>query len=229
MRKTIAVIAAHPDDEVLGCGGAIAIHGKAGDDVYVLILAEGVTSRSERRDLSRSREAVSELAGVAQKANAILGVKSLLLHDFPDNRMDSVDLLDVVKVVERFLKEIQPDIVYTHHGGDLNVDHRIVHDAVITVCRPQPHEKQATLLFFEVASSTDWRLGNPNSLFAPNWFVDISEVVDLKEQALREYASEMRPWPHARSIKALESLAAWRGSMVGVEAAEAFVLGRCVV
>ncbi|MFC1513039.1 PIG-L deacetylase family protein [Thermodesulfobacteriota bacterium] len=228
MGKTIAVIAAHPDDEVLGCGGVMAKHDKAGDAVHVLILAEGVTSRSERRDRCRSREGLAELACVAQKANSILGVNSLRLHDFPDNRMDSVDLLDVVKVTEGFLREIQPDVVYTHHGGDLNVDHRVVHEAVVTVCRPMPGRFRATLLFFEVASSSEWQVPGSAFPFVPNWFEDISESVTLKMQALRVYSPEMRAWPHARSIEALQSLAAWRGATVGVEAAEAFVLGRYV-
>ena len=228
MRKKIAVIAAHPDDEVLGCGGVMAKHSRAGDTVSVLLLAEGVTSRSERRDRSRSENDLADLAEMAQKANDILGVQTLRLHGFPDNRMDSVDLLDVVKVTEGFLEEVQPDIVYTHHGSDLNIDHRIVHEAVVTACRPMPGGIRPTLLFFEVASSSEWQTPGSVHPFVPNWFEDISETVVLKMQALRVYASEMKPWPHARSIEALQGLAAWRGSTVGVEAAEAFVLGRYV-
>ncbi len=226
--KTVAVIAAHPDDEVLGCGGVMAKHGRAGDAVHVLILAEGMTSRAERRDRGLFDEELSALADVAKEANSILGVASLRLLDFADNRMDSVDLLDVVKVVEDFISGLQPDIVYTHHGGDLNVDHRVVHDAVVTACRPMPGKSFVTLLFFEVPSSTEWRTPGAALPFVPNWFEDISETVALKMEALGVYASEMRPWPHARSVKALESLAAWRGATVGVEAAEAFVLGRYV-
>jgi LmbE family N-acetylglucosaminyl deacetylase len=226
--KTIAVIAAHPDDEVLGCGGTMAKHSRVGDAVHVLILAEGMTSRAERRDRGQFREELSELAVVAEKANNVLGVASLRLLDFADNRMDSVDLLDVVKAVENFLAEVRPDIVYTHHGGDLNVDHRVVHKAVVTACRPMPGRSRTTLLFFEVASSSEWQMPGSAPPFVPNWFENIGETVALKMEALRVYAPEMRPWPHARSIEALQSLATWRGATVGVEAAEAFVLGRYV-
>lgn len=224
--KTIAVIAAHPDDEVLGCGGTMAKHGRAGDAVHVLILAEGMTSRGERRNRKQFRKELSELAEVAKKANDMLGVVSLRLLSFADNRMDSVDLLDVVKAVEDFLAEVRPDIVYTHHGGDLNVDHRVVHNAVVTACRPMPGISSKTLLFFEIASSSEWQTSGSASPFIPNWFEDIGETVALKMQALRVYAPEMRPWPHPRSIEALQTLASWRGTTVGVEAAEAFILGR---
>lgn len=226
--KTVAVIAAHPDDEVLGCGGTMAKHNKAGDSVHVLILAEGMTSRGKKRDRGQCREALAELAIVAEQANNVLGVASLRLLSFPDNRMDSVDLLEVIKAVENFLAEVRPDIVYTHHAGDLNVDHQVVHNAVVTACRPVPDSSRATMLFFEVASSSEWQTPGSVAPFVPNWFEDIGETMALKMRALSVYAPEMRPWPHARSIKALESLASWRGATVGVEAAEAFILGRYI-
>ena len=129
MKKSILVVAAHPDDEVLGCGGAMVKHLENGDDVHVIILAEGMTSR----DINRNREGRSSdlttLAETAKKANDIIGVTSLYLHDFPDNRMDSLDLLDVVKVVESFIEKYQPAVVYTHHRGDVNIDHTVIHDA----------------------------------------------------------------------------------------------------
>ena len=229
MTKKILVLAAHPDDEILGCGGAMAKHVRAGDQVHVVLMAEGVTSRNEQRDAALDQDKLSQLASAAREANAVLGVTEVTMLHLPDNRMDSLDRLDVIKLVEAEIARVRPEMVYTHHAGDLNIDHRIIHESVLTACRPQPGHCVKTLLFFEVASSTEWMPASSAPMFAPNWFVDISSCLDLKLQALTCYESEMREWPHARSIKALESLARWRGASVGVEAAEAFMLGRkCV-
>jgi LmbE family N-acetylglucosaminyl deacetylase len=226
MAKKILVIAAHPDDEILGCGGTMAAHAQAGDEVHVVIMAEGATSRGAERDTEADRHALAHLRKVAHEANGLLGATSVTLHGLPDNRMDSLDRLDVIKLVESEVQRVQPDTVYTHHAGDLNIDHRIVHESVLTACRPQPGHCVKTLLFFEIASSTEWMPGSSAPMFAPNWFADISHTLTLKLNALECYRSEMRPWPHARSIAALESLARWRGASVGMEAAEAFMLGR---
>lgn len=225
--KKVLVLAAHPDDEILGCGGTIAKHVRQGDEVNVVILAEGITSRDRHRDREKHQEELMSLAEAAKQANQILGVSSLQLYNFPDNRMDSIERLEIIKVVEEFIEQIKPDIVYTHHIGDVNIDHRRIHEAVVTACRPMPNKHRIeTLLFFEVASSTEWQPPGSASPFVPNWYVDISETLDLKLRALRAYQSEMRDWPHARSIPALEYLAKWRGANIGVNAAEAFILGR---
>ncbi|HHT9112413.1 MAG: PIG-L family deacetylase [Planctomycetes bacterium] len=226
MSKKILVIAAHPDDEVLGCGATIAKHATMGDEVHVVILAEGVTSRDERRDPKGRKSDLSELSKAAHSANKILGVKSLTLHDFPDNRMDSLDRLEVIKVVERFIDKYRPETVYTHHAGDVNIDHKVIHEAVVTACRPTPSQPVKTLLLFEVLSSTEWQIPGSASWFMPNWFIDVSTTIDAKLQALKAYRSEMRPWPHARSIEAVTHLAKSRGASIGTEAAEAFALGR---
>lgn len=225
----VLVVAAHPDDEVLGCGGAIAKHTEQGDIVHVLIMAEGATSRSLQRDRAKAKNQLSALALAAQQASEILGVQSLKLHHFPDNRMDSCDLLDVIKVIEKKISQYQPEIIYTHHFGDVNIDHRRIHEAVVTAVRPIPGQIVQTLLFFEIASSTEWQPSSSALPFTPNWFVDISETLSLKIKALTAYESEMRPFPHARSVNALEHLAKWRGASVGVEAAEAFLLGRNLI
>lgn len=225
----ILVVAAHPDDEVLGCGGTIAKHSQQGDSVNVVILAEGVTSRDTQRNPEKRKSELSALAKMAYQAGEILGVTSLSLHNFPDNRMDSCDLLDIIKIIETAIKQHHPDIIYTHHPGDVNIDHRCLHEAVVTACRPLPGNQIKTLLFFEVASSTEWQTPNSAPVFTPNWFVDISDTLTIKLKALETYQSEMRPWPHPRSLAALEYLAKWRGSTIGVEAAEAFVLGRNLI
>lgn len=229
MTKIILVIAAHPDDEVLGCGATIAKHVKMDDEVHVVVLAEGVTSRDEMHNPDGRKSELSELSKAAHRANRILGVKSLNLHNFPDNRMDSVDRLDVIKVVESFIKEYQPDIIYTHHVGDVNIDHRIIHEAVVTACRPLPLQTVKTLLFFEVPSSSEWQPSVSAEPFNPDWFVDISKTLSIKLEALQAYEAELRAFPHPRSLSGVKALAQWRGGTVGVEAAEAFILGRKLI
>jgi len=224
--SSILIVAAHPDDEVLGCGGSIARHADAGDHVQVLVVAEGATSRQQQRDRGQVDTELSDLAFAAQKAGEILGATGVELLDLPDNRLDSIDRLDLVKLIEEKIERYQPQIVYTHHSGDLNIDHRRLHEAVVTACRPTPGHSVKRLLSFEVASSTEWQPPGSAPAFQPNWFVDISDQWDRKRLALEAYASEMRPWPHARSLEALEHLARWRGAQVGVEAAEAFCLLR---
>ncbi len=227
--KKVLVVAAHPDDEVLGCGATIARHAKAGDEVHVVILAEGVTSRDRTRARQEHSADLSELAKAAHAANKILGVQSLLLHDLPDNRLDSIDLLDIVKLLEDCIQTIRPDILYTHHAGDVNIDHRRIHEAVITASRPQPGQTVKTLLFFEIQSSTEWQPPGSGIAFTPNWYVDISSTLALKMDALAVYKTEIRKWPHARSLEAVEYLARWRGATVGCDAAEAFVMGRQII
>ncbi|MAI60916.1 MAG: GlcNAc-PI de-N-acetylase [Micavibrio sp. TMED27] len=231
MSKNILVIAAHPDDEILGCGGAMAKHIANGDHVSVVIMAEGLTSRYNTREEAfaakdEMAEELEELKNIARKANEKLGVKDVNFEGFPDNRMDSVDLLDIVKRVEHHVQRVKPDIIYTHHAGDVNIDHQQIHDAVVTASRPMPGGLKPTILFFEVASSTHWQPPISKPAFAPTWFTDISDFLDQKIEALAVYEGEMRPWPHARSLKALEHLARWNGANIGVEAAENFILGR---
>lgn len=223
----VLVIAAHPDDEVLGCGGTIAKHAQAGDNVYVILMAEGITSRID--DTAQGEQLNTELRlleASSEKANKILGVKELINVGFPDNRMDSLPLLNVIKKVEQNVNRINPEIIYTHHAGDLNIDHRRTHEAVVTAFRPFPGSKIKSLLFFEINSSTNWQVPGTTSYFTPNWFEDISGTIDLKKKALQAYCFEMRQYPHSRSLEAIDYLAFWRGSSVGVGAAEAFMLGR---
>ncbi len=226
MTRSILVLAAHPDDEVLGCGGTIAKYADDGVIVNVAFLADGVFSRAaepaiQQQELSYRRNA-------AQSACEILGVKSVSFGDFPDNRMDTVPLLEITQAVERLIDHHRPDTVFTHHAGDVNIDHRRVHEAVVTACRPQAGHPVKTLLCFEVPSSTEWQLPGSAPVFAPNWFVDISATLECKLAALDAYAAELRAWPHPRSPQGVAHLAHWRGATIGVDAAEAFVLGRQV-
>jgi len=217
MQKSILIVAAHPDDEVLGCGGTIAKHTAAGDDVHILIVAEGATSRD-----GTSQEIVSILKECAAEAALILGAKPPIMLGFPDNRLDSMDRLDVIKAIEGHVDKIGPNTIYTHHGGDLNIDHRIVHEAVITACRPVPGSRVKQVFSFETVSSTEWATPSIGQEFSPNHFVRISAQMETKFHAIEAYKTEMRPFPHARSLKSVAALARLRGSQVGVEEAEAF-------
>lgn len=223
--QSVLVVAAHPDDEVLGCGGTICRLAEQGAKVRVLLMADGVSSRRDDGDsditasLERRRES-------ARLAAHVLGVDDVEFASFPDNRMDAVDRLDVTRIVEQAIARWQPDTLFTHHAGDLNVDHRRVHEAVMTACRPQPGASVTTILCFEVPSSTEWQAPGAAAAFQPNWFCDITSTLERRGRALEAYGAEMRPWPHARSHEALVHLARWRGATVGVAAAEAFILAR---
>ncbi|EMS85319.1 PIG-L deacetylase family protein [Leptospira noguchii] len=229
-KKIILTVAAHPDDEILGCGATMARLSQEGCEIHILILAEGITSRQNTRDRNSNLNELSELAQIAHTAGKIVGAKSVELFDFPDNRMDSIDRLDIIKVIERKVQEIQPEIIFTHFKYDLNIDHRITSDAVITACRPYPEQVVKELYFFEVSSSTGWQVGNQSEAFNPNYFVSINETqMKKKIDALKVYRSEMREFPHARSIEAVNALAKWRGASVGVSMAESFMVGRKLI
>ena len=219
--KNILVIAAHSDDEVLGCGGTIAKHISSGDEVHVMFMTNGVSSRNVKTDEIKQRQKA------ANEAANILGISSIKQFDFPDNKMDSVALLDIVQSVEEMISKLQPVIIYTHHVGDLNIDHQITHKALMTACRPQPGFCVKEIYAFEVLSSTEWQTPDVES-FNPNVFIDITEYIDIKKQVLNVYSEEMRKPPHTRSIENAIHLNALRGSSVGVNYAEAFKLIRYV-
>jgi LmbE family N-acetylglucosaminyl deacetylase len=225
MSRTVLVVAAHPDDEVLGCGGTIARHVAEGDAVHVVFMSDGVGARLGD---SESPHDIGERRAAKTRALKILGVSSDRSFDFPDNRMDSVALLDIVKPLEALIHSVNPHMIYTHHYGDLNVDHRITHQAVLTACRPQPGFAIREILSFEIMSSTEWSDAGLRP-FQPNMFVDVSAHWRKKIEALDAYTIEMREAPHSRSLDHLEALARHRGACVGVEKAEGFVVVRKIV
>ena len=219
----VLIVAAHADDEVLGCGGSIARHVARGDIVNVIYMADGVTSRSQIDKVALKQRQVA-----AEKAQKILGINSAYYLGFPDNKMDTLSILDVVKSLEEIIQEFNPESIYTHHYGDLNVDHRVTHQAVMTACRPLPGSSVKQIYTFEVMSSTEW--ASPGSLpFLKNYFVDISAFMDIKQEALNAYALEMRKAPHSRSIENIMFQARHNGPCVGIEAAEAFMLMRYIM
>jgi LmbE family N-acetylglucosaminyl deacetylase len=224
MTQSVLILASHPDDEVLGCGGTIAKLTQVGVDVNIAFLADGVLSRAGNP--STQQQELTARHSAAQKACDILGAASVSFGDFPDNRMDTLPLLKITQAIEMLIAKYQPDTVFTHHAGDVNIDHRLTHEAVVTACRPQKECPVKTILCFEVPSSTEWQLSGSAPSFNPNWFVDISSTIDRKLTALKVYYEELRSWPHPRSQRGVEYLARWRGATIGVDAAEAFMLGR---
>ena len=222
-KKTILVCAAHPDDELLGCAGTLLRHVEAGDKVIIVIMTEGESSRYEGTTNNRIKKAQSKLRQAAIDAHRELGAKESVFFNNPDNQMDSVPLLEIVKQLEPIIKTHQPDVIYTHHSGDVNIDHFVTCKAVITAARPLPDQSVTEIYAFETLSSTEWQPPSLGSTFEPNRFVDISEYLKKKIEILRFYDTEMREFPHPRSYAAVEHLARWRGSSAGLAAAEAFI------
>ena len=220
--KSILVIAAHPDDEVLGCGGAIAKHVSQGDEVNLVIMSDGVKSRTKY-----SNEELKNRLDSTKSSQVILGISKTFLLDFPDNKMDTIPLLKIIKELELIIERIRPSVIYTHHFGDLNIDHQITFSAVMTAARPLPNSSVKEIFGFEVLSSTDF-LPNNKTSFRPTYFIDISRFFKIKTRALKAYGFEMRDPPHSRSIQHVEIMAKHRGFCVGIDFAEAFEVYRVI-
>jgi N-acetylglucosamine malate deacetylase 1 len=219
--ERILVVAAHPDDETLGAGGTIPRHVARGDDVMVCLLSDGVGARHDQSDLQRR---------CAEKACGVLGVRDVVFCDLPDQGLDAVPLLDVIRPIEECIKDFGPQIVYTHYLEDVNQDHRAAFRATMVATRPIGGSRIRQLLCFETPSSTEWAPPFPGCVFAPNVFVDVSETLQLKLEALSMYehtfVSEIRPYPHPRSYEGVELYARRHGVTVGLPAAEPFMLVR---
>jgi LmbE family N-acetylglucosaminyl deacetylase len=223
---TVLVVAAHPDDEVLGCGGTIARHAREGHDVHLAILGEGISSRHARRDEASTGD-LEALQADARAAAAVLGARSVVFGGLPDNRFDQLALLDVIKHVEGWIDTFRPGVIYTHHPGDLNVDHNIVFRAVLTATRPGAASVAVPDLYaFEVPSSTEWAFQRIEPVFRPNVFVEIAAGLDAKIAAMQCYRSERRESPHPRSPEMLRAAAGRWGAVAGMSAAEPFELIR---
>ena len=212
--EEVLIVAAHPDDETLGMGGTLNRLCSQGSTVRVIFLSDGVGARHQLR------QGLSERRNAAVSALKVLGCKDVHFYDFPDNAMDSVPLINIIKVVESNMKEFEPSVLFTHFPQDLNVDHKITSQATLVAARPKPNTKLKSLHYFEVQSSTEWNFGA--SQFTPNLFVNISENFESKLRALREYEVEMDDFPGARSFIGVDALATLRGVTAGFPKAEAF-------
>jgi LmbE family N-acetylglucosaminyl deacetylase len=221
MSRQVLVIAAHPDDETYGLGGTIARHVRQGDLVSVLILTDGVTARHNVTEPQKA---------AARQACAALDVDDVSFAGLPDQRLDGMPLLEVIQPIHELCKELRPQVVYTHHRGDANQDHRAVFAATLVAVRPFGGNPVERVLCYEVASTTEWGPPFAEWAFLPNVFVDISATLETKLRAVEAYRetfqSEVKLFPHPRSPEAVRIYAQQRGVSVGMQAAEAFILVR---
>lgn len=218
-RVKILCIAAHPDDEILGVGGTLALRAAEGHEVTCVIVSEGASSRYPSG-------ADEELRAAGRAAAAVLGAREPRFLGLRDQRLDALPILDVIRPLEEVVAELHPDEVYTHHWGDLNRDHRVVSEAAMVACRPASDAAPRRLYCFETPSSTEWSSTDPALQFAPNTFVDIGATVERKLQAMACYATEVRPHPHPRALDSLRARAAYWGQHACRAHAEPFVLVR---
>ncbi|MBI2636136.1 PIG-L family deacetylase [Candidatus Peregrinibacteria bacterium] len=221
----VLIVAAHPDDEVLGCGGTIARLAAEGNRVSILILGEGVSSRHEN-PTDADPALLKKLHAQAESVGKFLGAQDVSLTKLPDNRFDTVPLLDIIKIVETKIETIKPAIVYTQHGGDLNIDHALTFRAVLTATRPMKGGCVKRVLGFEASSSSEWAFQKFSPVFRANAFMDIGATLDKKIKAMSMYDGEERPFPHPRSPEAIRAKALACGSVAGLSAAEAFEIIR---
>ena len=228
--KKILIVVAHPDDELLGLGATMnRLISEYNNSVHVVILGEGITSRSDNRDVKKWEDELLIHRNNIKQAQAAIGYSSVSIYDFPDNRFDTVALLDIIKVIEKEKANFKPEVIFTHHGGDVNVDHQRTFEAVITACRPMAHELVKTIITFETPSGTEWRASTDPKHFIPNLIIEISEEgLKAKIDAMECYEFEKRPYPHPRSPEALRVVAQRWGVMTGTKLAEAFCLVRSI-
>ena len=228
--KRILVVVAHPDDEVLGLGGTIyRLINDLGCKVRAIILGEGITSRSEQYDVEKWEDELRTHKTNIESARQLIGYESVGIYDFPDNRFDTVALLDIIKVIEREKQDFIPEVIFTHHGGDVNIDHQRTFEAVMTACRPIETESVNSIITFETMSGTEWRASSDPKHFTPNLFMEIREHdLDRKISAMESYEYEKREYPHPRSPEALRIRAQMWGVANGLKLAEAFYLVRLI-
>jgi len=228
--KKVMIVVAHPDDEILGLGALLnQLNNEYNITSHVVILGEGITSRSDMRDAELWKEELLLHKGNIKRAQEYIKYQTLSVYDFPDNRFDTVALLDIIKVIEKEKTIFAPDIVFTHHGGDLNIDHQKTFEAVITACRPLENETVKTIICFETFSGTEWRASNDPRHFIPNLFFSFSEQnLEAKIKAMEAYDFEKRKYPHPRSPEAIRNRAKMWGVTCGLEYAEAFYLVRSI-
>lgn len=222
MNSRVVVVAAHPDDEVLGLGGTIARHCANGDTVNIVFLSDGVTGRDSVYDPKKRADGIEARREGARQAAKLLGVGEIEFIEYPNLRMDRESVLEVTQVIERCFKKWSAEIVYIHNSSDTNIDHQVCFKASMAACRPVPGSTIRSIRCFEVPSSTEYSVPNLGVTFVPNLFVEIEEFWNVKLASLKCYDSEMRPYPFPRSVEVIEAMAICRGASVGIKKAEAF-------
>ena len=228
-QQKVLVVAAHPDDEVLGLGGALLKHHAAGDKISVMFMSDGVTGREFVYNLEARNKEIQERKNMAFSAGTLFGSDDITFLNLPNLRMDNQYLMELTKHIEYRINEVVPDIVYTHFSSDTNVDHGVTHNACVVALRPVPNRRVSSLRLFEVCSSTEYSVISSGNDFIPNLFIDISDFADKKMDLIKCYDYEMRDFPHPRSDKSIKARDIYRGTSVGVERAEAFIEARRIV
>ncbi|MDC0043758.1 PIG-L family deacetylase [Candidatus Pelagibacter sp.] len=221
--KKILIIVAHQDDETISMGGTISKLSKQKNKIFAVSFTDGVSSRSKVE-----KKKIMERSESAKKASRILGFKWIKNFNLPDNELDKISLLKIIKMIEKVKNEINPDIIFTHNSSDLNIDHRLISNATITAFRPEVKKKVKEIYFFETPSSTEFNLLKNKKNFTPNYFVDIEKNWRIKLKAINSYSKEMRKYPHPRSARAIKILNSYRGSQCCIKLAEAFEVYRLV-
>jgi N-acetylglucosamine malate deacetylase 1 len=224
--KSLLVIAAHPDDEILGCGATVSRLSQEGVECNCIIMNQGITSRYDA-DCDEAANQIEELSKNTRTAADIVGYSEIYQFDFPDNQFDTVALLELVKSIENIIEKVSPDTIFTHHPGDLNKDHQLVHQAALIASRATSASPIKNVLAFEIPSSTEWAQSQ-FKCFSPTCYFDIEKTLIKKLGAMAAYEGESREFPHPRSKEALKALAMTRGASAGLQAAEAFEVIRIV-
>ena len=220
----VLVIAAHPDDDILGCGGTLKKESINGSNIYTIFVSDGESSRLIKNNYQKLENRKKN----ANQASKIVGSQPPIFLDFNDQKLDNYPFLEITKKIEKYIFELNPDTVFTHSNTDLNIDHKIVHLAAVTATRPQKKLNLKNLFFFEILSSTEWNFSDSKSIFKPTYFIDIAKTINFKIKAIKEYKKELKNWPHPRSIEGIETLAKYRGMQVGKKYCEAFYAGKII-
>ena len=228
MKDKILVIAAHPDDEVLGMGGTIAKYASKGYEIGLLIVTDGSTS--QYKDSPHLNEIIEKKKCETNNCAAILGINQIFYGGLPDMKLDSIPHIEINSVIENVIKEFRPSIVFTHFYGDVNKDHRMVYESTIVACRPVLNQYVKKLFLYSVPSSTEWNELTTSDVFIPNWFEDINGLyAEKKYSGLNCYKTELREYPHTRSVDYLRLADKVEGNKVGLLIAESFILLRNIV
>ena len=220
-KKNVLIVVAHSDDESFGCGGLIKSLSEKKYKLYAISFTNGVGSRGKRTEKD-----IEERKKHSIKASRILGFRWLAQYNFPDNQLDKITLLEIVKIIEKHKKILNPELVITHNFYDLNIDHRIIAEATLTAFRPEPKSKCKEIITFEIPSSTDYRMLKRSKNFVPNYFINIQKYLNSKIKAIKSYKNELKKPPHSRSIEGIRNLSKIRGNQSGVKYAEAYEIIR---
>ena len=220
-KKNVLIVVAHSDDESFGCGGLLKSLSEKKYKLYAISFTDGVGSRGKRTEKD-----IEERKKHSIKASKILGFRWLAQYNFPDNQLDKITLLEIVKIIEKHKKILNPELVITHNFYDLNIDHRIIAEATLTAFRPEPKSKCKEIITFEIPSSTDYRMLKRSKNFVPNYFINIQKYLNSKIKAIKSYKNELKKPPHSRSIEGIRNLSKIRGNQSGVQYAEAYEIIR---